>query len=102
MSISSGQLYGSVKLNGKGLTSQIFKEDCYLVEQYDHHWPFLTCKETLIFAAELFLGPGNHNGAVEDIIEKMGLESCKNTKVGNEFIQGLSGGQKRRLSIGIA
>merc|ERR1719230_2271703 len=32
----------------------------------------------------------------------MGLESCQHNKVGNEFMKGLSGGQKRRLSLAIA
>ena len=55
-----------------------------------------------MYAASLLLGSGNHSVVVESIIDKMGLQSCKDTKVGNDFTQGLSGGQKRRLSIAIA
>jgi ABC-type multidrug transport system ATPase subunit len=101
LSITSGKVYGSINLNGRKLNNQVFKEHCFLVEQYDH-WPFLTCKETLTYAAELLLGPGDHLKVVENIIEKMGLQSCEDTKVGNDYMQGLSGGQKRRLSIAIA
>ena len=102
LDITYGKVMGNIDLNGKPLTSQSFKDHCFLVEQYDHHWSFLTCKETLMYAASLLLGPGNHSSVVENIIDKMGLQSCKDTKVGNDFVQGMSGGQKRRLSIAIA
>eukprot|EP00526_Cylindrotheca_closterium_P007562 CAMPEP_0113613900 /NCGR_PEP_ID=MMETSP0017_2-20120614/6882_1 /TAXON_ID=2856 /ORGANISM="Cylindrotheca closterium" /LENGTH=680 /DNA_ID=CAMNT_0000523037 /DNA_START=27 /DNA_END=2069 /DNA_ORIENTATION=- /assembly_acc=CAM_ASM_000147 len=102
LGITSGTVMGNIELNGKKLTNQGFKDHCFLVEQYDHHWPFLTCKETLMYAASLLLGSGNHSSVVENILDKMGLQSCKDTKVGNDFVQGLSGGQKRRLSIAIA
>ncbi|CAJ1945545.1 unnamed protein product [Cylindrotheca closterium] len=102
LGITSGEVMGSIELNGKKLTSQGFKDHCFLVEQSDHHWSFLSCQETLMYAASLLLGPGNHSAVVENVIDKMGLQSCKDTKVGNDFVQGLSGGQKRRLSIAIA
>jgi len=37
--------------------------------------------------------------AVETLIEVMGLQSCANTKIGNVFLKGVSGGQMRRVSI---
>merc|ERR1711988_1482931 len=39
---------------------------------------------------------------INELIKTMGLESCQNTKVGNEFLKGLSGGQRRRLSLACA
>lgn len=36
------------------------------------------------------------------MLERTGLTSCMNTIVGNQFIHGLSGGQKRRLSVAVA
>jgi ABC-type glutathione transport system ATPase component len=38
---------------------------------------------------------------VESVIERLGLESARNTKCGGTFYRGLSGGQLRRVSIGI-
>ena len=37
---------------------------------------------------------------VDDIIEELGLVDAQHTPVGNWAIRGLSGGQRRRLSIG--
>ena len=39
---------------------------------------------------------------VDGLIKDLGLEKCEHTICGNQFIQGLSGGQKRRLSLAIA
>lgn len=86
------------------MTTQAFTNHCYVVQQQDAHWAFLTCRETLMFAAELYLGKpaAEVAGQVDALIGTMGLDSCKNTRCGNQFMQGLSGGQKRRLSIAIA
>jgi ABC-type multidrug transport system ATPase subunit len=39
---------------------------------------------------------------VSKLLKELGLESCANTRAGNALIKGLSGGQKRRLSLGLA
>lgn len=95
-----GQPYGSVTLNGVPLTDRIFKEHSYVVVQHDKHFPYLTCIETLRFAAELF--DVADKGAdlarvVDEIVDKMGLRVCADTRNAR-----LSGGQARRLSIGVA
>lgn len=57
-----------------------------------------------MYAAQLYLGKSASQveATVDDLIRKMGLQSCRDTLVGNMFMQGLSGGQKRRLSIALA
>lgn len=94
-----GRATGSVTLNGVPMTDKIFKSHCYVVVQHDKHWPYLTCHETLRYAAELFdvASPEDINLVVDEIIKKMGLDICRDTRNAR-----LSGGQKRRLSIGIA
>lgn len=94
-----GKSYGSVTLNGVPLTDRIFKEHCYVVEQRDKHFPYLTCRETLRFAAELYdvTAKEDLDTVVDEIIDKMGLLICADIR--NAL---LSGGQARRLSIGIA
>jgi len=81
------------------MTDDIFKSHCYVVVRQDQHWPYLTCKETLMYAAELFDVADSEQVefVVEEIIDKMGLRICADTRNAR-----LSGGQARRLSIGIA
>ena len=38
---------------------------------------------------------------VQEMIELLGLEKCADTIVGNTQIRGLSGGEKKRVNIGI-
>jgi ABC-type multidrug transport system ATPase subunit len=64
------------------------------------HWPYLTLTETLTYAAGLYdVSDSKEKTAivVNDIIEKMGLNGCAETRCSR-----LSGGQQRRLSIAVA
>eukprot|EP00541_Cyclophora_tenuis_P013819 CAMPEP_0116549230 /NCGR_PEP_ID=MMETSP0397-20121206/4761_1 /TAXON_ID=216820 /ORGANISM="Cyclophora tenuis, Strain ECT3854" /LENGTH=634 /DNA_ID=CAMNT_0004073937 /DNA_START=552 /DNA_END=2456 /DNA_ORIENTATION=- len=94
-----GTPHGTVTLNGVPLNDHIFKRHCFVVKQQDKHWPYLTTRETLFYAAELYEVAEKKDIAlvVDDIIEKMGLDSCKDTRCAR-----LSGGQRRRLSIAVA
>ena len=58
----------------------------------------------MLYSAELYLGctAEEAQAPVDNLLKKMGLESCADTKVGNQFLPGMSGGQKRRLSIAMA
>ena len=61
--------------------------------------------ETLRYAAEFRLSsqlPAVDKAArVDSVLDELGLRSAADTKIGNAFIRGVSGGQKRRVSIGI-
>lgn len=69
------------------------------MKQHDKHWPYLTLRETLRYAAELYdvALAADLEALIDEIIRKMGLTGCADTRNAN-----LSGGQRRRLSIGIA
>jgi len=75
------------------------------VQQFDFHLPALTVKETLQFHAKMRL-PMNYStynrmSRVNQVIDQLGLNQCSNTRVGDELLKGISGGEKRRLSLGI-
>ena len=65
----------------------------------------LTVKETLKYAALLRLPWGMPYKAkmqrVEDILQLLGLKHVENARIGGVFLRGISGGERRRVSIGI-
>ncbi|QHN90934.1 ABC transporter G family member [Arachis hypogaea] len=74
------------------------------VTQEDVLFPQLTIEETLIFSAFLRL-PTNMSkqqkyAKVENTIKELGLERCRHTKIGGGFLKGISGGERKRTSIG--
>ena len=94
-----GECFGSVSLNGQAMNDNIFRQHCYVVKQKDNHFPYLTCRETLTYAAKLYDITEDNNIAalVDEVIGNTGLSICSDTTNWR-----LSGGQMRRLSIAIA
>ncbi|ANB10993.1 hypothetical protein AWJ20_3787 [Sugiyamaella lignohabitans] len=93
---------GSVTFNGNPNINHV--RNAYVMQQ-DVLQPNLTCRETLVYAANLRLPSSTSRqqraDLVEEIILELGLKECANTLVGDTAHKGLSGGEKRRLSIGI-
>ena len=38
---------------------------------------------------------------VDELIESLGLTSCADTLIGSELVRGISGGEKKRVAIGV-
>ncbi|PWY65417.1 hypothetical protein BO83DRAFT_410850 [Aspergillus eucalypticola CBS 122712] len=77
-------------------------------KEVDLHFPHLTVGQTLSFAAHaraphLRIQGLTRNEYVQALVEVVmsifGLSHTYNTKVGNEFIRGVSGGERKRVSI---
>lgn len=101
---TSGSRSAHITLNQEPMTRQAFQMHCAYVPQRDFGWWCLTCRETLEITASLMI-PGSKaktSERVGELLRSMGLESCQNTRVGNQFVKGLSGGQRRRLSLAVA
>ncbi|NXL91457.1 ABCG8 protein, partial [Alectura lathami] len=96
---------GQIMINNQPSTPQLVKRCIAHVRQDDRLLPHLTVRETLLFVAKLRL-PAAFSDAqkekrVEDVIAELRLRQCANTRVGNEYLRGISGGERRRVSIGV-
>jgi ABC-type multidrug transport system ATPase subunit len=85
-----------------------FRGEVIYQAETEIHFPQLTAGDTLLFAAEA-RAPANRLPGVNrevyathmrDVVMAMlGLTHTTNTLVGNEFIRGVSGGERKRVSI---
>ncbi|KAK2969752.1 hypothetical protein RJ640_028032 [Escallonia rubra] len=103
--MAKGSLHGKVTLNGEQVESRLLKLISTYVMQDDLLFPMLTVEETLMFAAEFRLpntvSKSKKQLRVRDLIDQLGLQSAAKTIIGDEGHRGISGGERRRVSIGI-
>ncbi|XP_017701239.1 ABC transporter G family member 11-like [Phoenix dactylifera] len=96
-------LSGTILLNGRK-TKLSFGTAAY-VTQDDNLIGTLTVRETISYSASLRLPdkmPQEEKRAlVEGTIVEMGLQDCADTVIGNWHLRGVSGGEKRRVSIAL-
>ncbi|XP_048208977.1 ATP-binding cassette sub-family G member 8 isoform X2 [Perognathus longimembris pacificus] len=99
--LKSGQIW----INGKPSTPQLVRKSVAHVRQHDQLLPNLTVRETLAFVAQMRLprtfSQAQRDKRVEDVIAELRLRPCANTRVGNMYVRGVSGGERRRVSIGV-
>jgi ABC-type multidrug transport system ATPase subunit len=100
----TGEVRGTVRINGKRFTARQFRRISSYVEQDDRLFPWLTVRETLSYVSRLRLPSSTKRAEkdrlVEDIISELGLVKCADTIVGNAIVRGISGGERKRLAIG--
>lgn len=76
---------------------------CAFVEQQVNLFPHMTVRETLNFRVELKLGRRISKKArdelVNELIDELRLVKAADSIVGDAKVRGISGGERRRLSI---
>ncbi|TNM85280.1 hypothetical protein fugu_007551 [Takifugu bimaculatus] len=100
-----GLKQGLVLVDGRAVTSELRLSSAYVVQD-DILMGTLSVRENLLFSANLRLNPKYHstedkNSRVNEIIRDLGLTDCADTKIGTEFLRGVSGGERKRCSIGM-
>ncbi|KAB2603379.1 ABC transporter G family member 25-like [Pyrus ussuriensis x Pyrus communis] len=93
---------GTVLANDRAFTKAVLRRTGF-VPQDDVLYPHLTVRETLVFCSLLrlprTLSKKDKISAAESIISELGLHKCENTIIGNTFVRGVSGGERKRVSI---
>jgi ABC-type multidrug transport system ATPase subunit len=103
---SASTLSISGDLNFSGIPHNVFKtkhqrETIYLPEE-DRHIASLSVAQTLRFALKMSI-PSDFNGDLDELVttvaKMFGLEHALSTPVGGPYSPGVSGGEKKRVSI---
>jgi ABC-type multidrug transport system ATPase subunit len=97
---------GSMTFNGLAPSEDVIHAICSFVTQDDDALlASLTVRETLRYAAGLrlpkWMSKEQKLQKAEEILMKMGLKDCADNLIGNDLIKGISGGEKRRVSIAV-
>ncbi|KAJ4303709.1 hypothetical protein N0V90_002610 [Kalmusia sp. IMI 367209] len=98
--------YGNMTFNGLSPSEDVVHAICSFVTQDDDALlASLTVRETLRYAAGLrlpkWMTKQEKMQKAEDILLKMGLKDCADNLIGNDLIKGISGGEKRRVTIAV-
>ncbi|KAF2208392.1 hypothetical protein CERZMDRAFT_101459 [Cercospora zeae-maydis SCOH1-5] len=116
LKVIANQRYGYTGIDGEvhygPFTAKEFEKryrgEAVYCEEDDVHHPTLTVGQTLGFALETKV-PGKRPGGisaaefkdkvVDMLLRMFNIEHTKNTIVGNPFVRGISGGERKRVSI---
>ena len=99
----STKFNGQIDLNGQKMSWSKFKNFIGFVMQRDLFFEDMTISEVFDFIIKLkpsIAETSNTNELLKDIIDDLKLENAQSNYVGGKFRKGISGGEKRRLSIG--
>uniref|UniRef100_A0A6Q2Z1W6 ABC transporter domain-containing protein n=1 Tax=Esox lucius TaxID=8010 RepID=A0A6Q2Z1W6_ESOLU len=101
----AGLKSGQVLVDGKMVDADLRLTSGYVVQD-DILMGTLSVRENLLFSGNLRLDPRRYSSSekqhrVNTVIQDLGLQDCAHTKIGTEFLRGVSGGEKKRCSIGM-
>ncbi len=102
---NQGELQGQILVNGMPRDPKKFIQQVAYVEQDDLLFSMMTVKETVSFSAKLRLpstmAKSKKEDKIKETIQQLGLSQCQNTKIGSSLKRGISGGERKRASIGV-
>ncbi|QLL32138.1 hypothetical protein HG536_0C03060 [Torulaspora globosa] len=103
MKRKTGQVKGSIRVNGSDISRKDYSKLIGFVDQDDYLLPTLTVYETVLNSALLRLPRALSFAAkqsrVYQVLEELRIFHIKDRVIGNDFERGISGGEKRRVSI---
>lgn len=101
----TAHVQGVLLVDGKPCSRKWLQANIAFVEQHDNTLATSTVRETLTFAARLTMPPESTaedvGARVDTVIAELELKHRADSYIGgNDVIRGLSGGERRRVSIG--
>ena len=101
-----GDISGTLRFAGHPASRTFLRRYTGYVEQFDTLLANLTVAEMLMYTAELknpLATPAATKVArVNAVIEQLALAPCRDVRIGSSLARGISGGQAKRVNIGIA
>lgn len=102
--LGGGELAGNVLYNDQPYSKPVKRRTGFITQDDILH-VHLTVKETLVYAALLRLHSDVYTKQdkirrAQEIIMEPGLERCQDTRIGDAFRREISGGERKRVSIG--
>jgi ABC-type lipoprotein export system ATPase subunit len=100
-----GETTGTILVNGHEERIEDHKDSVGFVPQDDIVYAELTVRENLIFSGRFRLPKGTRNEEIEELADEtlanLGLARVANSPVGDVRRRGVSGGEKKRVNIGL-
>jgi ABC-type multidrug transport system ATPase subunit len=100
-----GEVLGETYVNGKKMEIDEIKETVGFVPQDDTVYAELTVRENFIYAGKLRLPRNTRLYEIQDLADttlaNLGLSRVANSLVGDVKRRGVSGGEKKRVNIGV-
>lgn len=102
----TGTLTGQITFDGSKRKGETWKRIVGYVQQDDALLPRSTVRETIETAARLRLpdkafSAEDKQMRAEEVMSMLRLQDCADTRIGNDALRGVSGGERKRTSIGI-
>ena len=101
-----GESSGTILFGGTKPSKAFLRRFTGYVEQFDTLLPILTVEEMLAYTADLKRpmeeSAESKKSAVDAVLEALALNPCRDVKIGSAAAKGISGGQSKRVNIGLA
>ncbi len=101
----TNKISGNIMVDGKPINPVDYRKNIAYVMQDDALMATSTPREALQFSAALRLPKGTSlkfiNELVETTLSELGLSECADVLIGGALIKGISGGQRKRTSVGV-
>lgn len=99
-----GDLSGEILFDGTKRKGSSWKRIVGYVQQEDALLPRATVRETIETAAKLRLPAMSVSDKLQraqEVMDMLRLGDCAESRIGNEAVRGVSGGERKRVSIGV-